>query len=523
MKNLDKMRIIISICLLWSVGFLSAQNTAGNYIIKNLNINTEYSDFGTAFFGNDTIVFSSPRKKNSLIKNIWRPNQQKYLDLYMGAIDNSGEIINAQGMSKIVNSKFHEAQVVFTKDLKTVYFTRNNYFENTVKNDSTGNLKLQLFKASIAEDGKWINMMKLPFNSDQFSSGHPALSEDGKKLYFVSDRSESIGKTDIYVVNIKEDGTYSEPKNLGPEINTLEKEMFPFVDDNGLLYFSSEGHSSTGGLDVFVSKMYTTTYSKPLNLGTTINSLKDDFAFIINAESKRGYFSSNRENGKGDDDIYSFESTSPINIECKQLVTGTIKDDVTKEPIRDAHVNLLNDKGEVLQSATTKEDGSYSFSIDCGMLYTLKASKENFEGDSDVVSTVYDINDTPTIVNLNLKLDRKQVIASLQIEPIYYEYRKWEVSEEAKKLLDVLKKYPEIRIEAHSHTDSRGTMLFNINLSKQRAEAILKYLKDNGIDGNRVVSKWFGEKELTNKCSDNIECSEEEHQMNRRTEFLIIQ
>lgn len=516
------MKLIVSTFLVFSFSFLIAQNNPGDYNIKNLNVNTEYSDFGTAFFGNKAIVFSSPRSKRRIIKNIWKPNQQQYLDLYMGSVAEDGEIINAEGMSKLINSKFHEAQVVFTKDLKTVYFTRNNYYENSVKNDSKGALKLQLFKALIASDGKWTNIVKLPFNSDEFSTGHPALSDDNKKLYFVSDRPESIGETDIYVVDINGDGTYSDPKNLGAEINTLKKEMFPFISKDGFLYFSSEGHNSNGGLDVFASKMFTKTYSRPLNLGTTINSKKDDFAFIINSENLKGYFSSNRDNGKGDDDIYSLVSTSPINIECKQLVTGIIRDEESQQPIVGVNVNLLNEEDELLQTMTTNNEGSYSFNIDCGIKYVLKASKDNYENNTDSLSTVYDIIDEPIHINLNLKLDREQVIANLKIEPIYYEYKKWEVSSEAVKLVEILKEFPEINIEAHSHTDSRGSHRYNMNLSKKRSNSLINYLKENGIDENRVISKWLGEQELTNRCSDKIDCTDEEHQLNRRTDFIII-
>jgi len=312
MKKKTTVKIIINVVLIFSIGLLTAQTTeSGRFKIKNLSINTKYSDFGTSFYGNSHVVFSSPKNNKSLIKTVWKPNKQRYLDLYIGSIDTDGEIIEKQQLLREINSKYHQAKVVFTKDLRTIYFTGN---------DSKNTVNLQLFKASVAADGKWINLVKLPFNSDQYSTGHPALSPDNKKLYFISDRPGTFGKTDIYVVDIHEDGTYGKPKNLGPKINTVHNEMFPFISNDHTLYFSSKGHSSIGGLDIFASKANIIGFSQPVNLGIPVNSEKDDFAFIIDSKKMRGYFSSNREKGKGDDDIYSVKLLKPIKTESTHLV-----------------------------------------------------------------------------------------------------------------------------------------------------------------------------------------------------------
>ena len=338
--------------LLFSASLMIAQTTPGTYAVKNINVNTKYADFGTAYFGADSVVFSSPRGKRSIVRNIWKPNEQPYLDLYVGVIDGGSEIVGKQKVKGVVNTRFHEAIVAFTKDQKTVYFTGNNYHNNIIKNDVDGTLRLQLFKATVTANGEWTNVEKLSFNSDQFSTGHPALSADDKKLYFISDGLESIGKTDIFVVDINADGTYSKPKNLGPKINTSEKEEFPYINDDGILYFSSTGHSGSGGLDVFASRIYDTTVSEALNLGAPINGANDDFAFIIKQD--KGYFSSNRSEGVGDDDIYSFKALSPLKIECTQMVTGVVKNKDTQKPLMDAVVDLLDSNGTKIEGITTK-------------------------------------------------------------------------------------------------------------------------------------------------------------------------
>ena len=277
-KEMSKIYIIIA--MLFSVSLISAQTTAGKYTIKNINVNTKSADFGTAYFGTDSVVFSSPRSKRSLIRNIWKPNEQPYLDLYVGKIGDGGEIEGKRKVKGAVNTRFHEAIVAFTNNMKTVYYTGNNNYQNVVRNDTTGTLRLQLYKAAVTADGAWANIEKLPFNNDEFSTGHPALNADGTKLYFVSDRPGTLGQTDIYRVDINTDGSYSEPENLGSNINSPGKEMFPYLVDD-IIYYSSDGHHGAGGLDVFANRMFDSTISRPLNLGEPINSAQDDFALIL--------------------------------------------------------------------------------------------------------------------------------------------------------------------------------------------------------------------------------------------------
>ncbi len=520
-NTMSKKYIIIA--LLFSASIVFAQTTPGTYAIKNISINTKYADFGTAYFGTDSVVFSSPKSKRSIVRNIWKPNEQPYLDLYVGAIDGGSEIVGKHTIKGVVNTRFHEAMVAFTKDLKIVYFTGNNYHNNIIKNDVDGTLRLQLFKATVTATGEWTNVEKLPFNSDQFSTGHPALSADDKKLYFISDRLEAIGKTDIFVVDINADGTYSKPKNMGPKINTKEKEEFPFID-NDILYYSSTGHSGSGGLDVFANRIYDTTISETLNLGAPINGASDDFAFIIKQD--KGYFSSNRGEGVGDDDIYSFKALTPLKIECTQTVTGVVNNKDTQKPLMDAVVDLVDSDGNKIEGLTTRFDGTFSFEIACSSSYQIVGTKTDFLKDEKAVEATNDEVEDGINVSLELAPEKIKNKKILNIDPIYFDLNKSNIrpdaAKELDKVVDLMKKNLDIIVESRSHTDARGKDGSNLSLSDRRAKSTVEYIISRGIDTDRISGKGFGETELLNECSNFVKCSKAQHQMNRRTEFYIV-
>jgi len=521
-KDMSKKYIII--VLLFCAFNIAAQTTAGKYVIKNININTEFADFGTTYFGADSVVFASPRSRRSIVKNVWKPNSQPYLDLYIGKVTNEGEITGKHKVKGTVNNKFHEAEVEFTKDLKTVYFTSNNYYNNVVKNDDDGVLKLQLFKATVRVTGEWTDIIKLPFNSDQFSTGHPALGEDDKKLYFISDRPESIGKTDIYEVDINDDGTYSEPKNLGSKINTEEKEMFPFVNDDNILYFSTTGHKGIGGLDIFAVKIYDNSISELVNLGEPINSISDDFAFVLN--KNKGFISSNRTEGIGDDDIYSFEVVSPLKIECTQQVTGFAQNKDNQKALSDAVIDLLDENENKIQSITTGIDGAFSFEIACNSSYKIVGTKTGFLKDEQVIEAANDVVENEINISFQLipeKIKNKKIA---NIDPIYFDLNKSNIRPDAAKELDkvveLMKENSDIIVESRSHTDARGRDKANLILSEKRAESTVAYIISKGIDADRISGKGFGETALLNECSNSVKCSKAKHQINRRTEFFIV-
>lgn len=284
------MKKITLIILLFCAGFLNAQDV--NYRIKNISENTELADFGVTYFGENEAVFASSRKDKSIRNRKWYLNKQPYLELFKGTLGADGEINNVERFSEKINTKYHESNVTFTKDLKTVYFSRNNYLDKEIAKDEDGWVLIQLYKATVGDNGEWTNIVPMPFNSDNYQTGHPSLNTQEDKLYFTSDMPGTLGSTDIFVVDINADGTYGEPVNLGPNVNTRRKEMFPFIDENNVLYFSSNGYQDgKGQLDVYAAKIIGKEAIEPAkNLGYPINSKSDDFAFVKKSGEKWGHF-----------------------------------------------------------------------------------------------------------------------------------------------------------------------------------------------------------------------------------------
>ncbi|WP_162497538.1 OmpA family protein [Aureibaculum marinum] len=523
------MKKIITLSLLLCTFLMAAQSSPGKHSIRLLNVNTKNADFGLNFYGKDKVIFASPTEKVAIVRRNWEGNDQPFLDLFIGDIDSTGQIINKQSLRGEVNRKYHEASVTFTKDLKTVYFSGNNYDEKgkAIKGRN-GLSNIQLYKADVESNYIWSNVQKLEFNSDDFSTGLPTLDKEEKKLYFVSDRPGSIGKTDIWVVDILPDGTYSEPRNMGNRINTEEREMFPHIDDDNMLFFSSNGHAGFGNLDIFASKIYDNTVSEPINLGEPLNSPKDDFAYILRDETQ-GYFSSNRKEGKGDDDIYSFKVDEKIYIECLQTVRGVVRDRDTKELLPGALVAILDSEGNQLQITAASEDtAEYSFDVPCNSEYTIVGTNDGYLKLEKEVTTVNDL-DAPAIVqNLDLESEFKligdEVLVNINV--IYFDFDKHNIRPDAAleldKVIEVMNKYPDLKIHATSHTDSRGTKSYNQKLSERRAKSTVEYMIAKGIAPERLTSEGLGESQLVNKCSDGVKCSKEEHQLNRRTNFSVV-
>ena len=522
------MKKITIVLLLLCVSFnLKAQKEEEErYTIKNVSINNTYSNFGTSFYGEDKMIYAAPAKRNYIISNVWKPNNQPFLDLYIADINSNGDLSNVKKFSSKLNTRFHEADVTFTKDKKTVYFTRSNYFEGKYGKDSLGINRLKMFKATVGDKDEWLNIESMPFNDDNYSVGHPTLSEDGKTLYFISDMPGSMGKTDIFKVEVKSDGTYGDPINLGPDVNTPEREMFPYIDGNDELYYSSDGKDGLGMLDIYLSKLVDGGALPVVHLGSNINSEKDDFAFIINKEKREGYFSSNRINGKGDDDIYHFKEEIPVVFECNQIVNVIVKNKKTDALISGAIINIFKDENLVVENAEAM-DGNYSFEGDCNANYKIVASKKFFIEDSKSITTS---NKNKEVHSLELLLlpDEFVVVREkvmIDINTIYFDYDKYNIRKDAALELDkvvaIMKKYPDLIVESGSHTDSRGPDAYNDKLSEKRANSTVNYIISKGISPDRISGKGYGEKQLTNKCSNGVRCSGEAHQLNRRTEFVI--
>ena len=505
------------------------KKNSGRYKIENAGINSKYADYGPAFMGTK-VVFASARDTGNFSKRIHTWTGQYFTNLYDSPIAEDGSLGAVGKFGKKINTKFHEDTPTFTKDGKTVYFTRNNYLDKRGYDASKVTL-LKIYKATVDKDGQWNNITPLPFNSDSYQTAHPALSPDEKTLYFVSDMPGTHGQSDLFKVKINEDGSFGNTENLGDAINTEGRETYPFISDDNELYFASDGQPGLGGLDIYITKIPkdgSTNFKEVLNVGEEANSPKDDFAFIINFKTKKGFLSSNRDGGQGSDDIYKFVETKPI--WCEQILNGLVTDEDTKAVLPNSRVQLFDDNFNKIKETISDAEGKYEFTeVECGKKYYVRASHEEYT--TKELSVIIGKETGKTELNIELKTEGCKVKIGddladcFKINIIYFDLDKWNIRPDAAidlaKLLDVLEQNPSMKINIRSHTDSRASDKYNDVLSKNRAKSTKDWLVKNGIAASRLTSEGLGEKELVNKCSDGVECSEAEHQLNRRSEFII--
>lgn len=500
---------------------------SGRYNIEDSGINSEYSDYGSSFSGNK-LIFTSARDTGNFSKKKDKWTNQYFTNLYSSEISADTSLGAPKKFAKKINTKFHEATPVFTKDGKTIYFTRNNFNNGKRGKDSDKVTLLKIYKATLV-DNEWENAVELPFNNDNYSVAHPALSPDEKTLYFSSDGPGTIGQSDLFKVKINEDGTFGVPENLGPTINTEGKETFPFVSDENELYFASDGHPGLGGLDIFMSKIAKDgSFKEAQNIGEPANSPKDDFGYLIDTKTRKGFLTSNREGGKGSDDISKFLETRKL--ACEQALSGIVTDLETSEILANTKVTLFDDKFTLIKEVQSDEKGLYEFEVECETSYYVRGEKEGYVTKEQKIS----IPNTTGKTDLPIQLEKKvkavtvgdDLAKAFGIKMIYFDFDKSDIRQDAayelEKILDVMKNYPKMKIDVRSHTDSRGTFEYNEALSGRRANSTMEWLIKNGVDASRLTGKGYGENELVNKCSDNVECSEAEHQENRRSQFIIM-
>lgn len=581
---------------------------SNRYEMHRASINSEFSDFGTAFYG-EFIVFSSSRDTLLLKQRTHKWTESSFLELYKAKYDiTNGNLSEATKFSKEINSKFHESTPVFTNDGNTIYFT-GNHLE---KNNTNG---LKIYRSFKKPNGIWSEPESLPFNNDEYSVAHPSLNNNEDVLYFTSDMPGGFGQSDIYKVNILEDGSFGEVINLGNDINTEGKETFPYVSKQNMLYFSSNGHQGLGGLDIFVTQLLSDGNEDIINIGKPINGPKDDFAFIINDDTKVGYFSSNR-NKDMNDDIYSFLELSKIKSFYPEIVMGFVRDKDTQEPINDARVEIYDESKQLIAVKKVDKEGKYSFILkDPKQKYSIKVTRDDYtiiEEDTDfkkfsttyesnielektngfviltdpkhfgsnndeilpeskkqldqiitllrpnrnmnarIVSYYANENDDAIMAEKRAKLVMKyfedngisenrlkyEVVPQkmIQVEKVFrlmmdvpsvrFNTNSEQIRPDANpgisKVIEIMQKYPDIVVEIQGHADSRGSKLINLKVSEKRANNIKKYLVSQGINQNRLQTKGYGEQKLRNHCADGIICSKEEHEYNRRCEFMIV-
>jgi outer membrane protein OmpA-like peptidoglycan-associated protein/tetratricopeptide (TPR) repeat protein len=499
---------------------------SGRFNIEDAGINSEYSDYGTAFSGNK-LVFASARDTGNVSKRVFQWTNQSFTNLYAAEVNSRGNLEAPKPFGNRMNSKFHESTPVFTKDGKTVYFTRNNFLDGKKGRDDKKITLLKLYKATLENDS-WGNVSELPFNSNQYSVAHPMLSPDNKTLYFASDMPGTFGQSDLFKVAINDDGSFGTPENLGATINTEGRETFPYVSDENELYFASDGHQGLGGLDVFVSKIEQDgSFKEVQNVGAPLNGPQDDFAFLIDSKSRNGFFTSNRTGGKGYDDIYKFTETRKL--VCKQELAGIITDSGTGIVLSNVKASLFNEKFELLKGNVSDENGRYSFDVECGKTYYVRAEAIDYETKESKVSIITTNGKT----NLPIALEKAECKVAVGgdlakcfgIKMIYFDLDKSLIKKEAafelEKILDVMKQYPTMKLDIRSHTDSRQTAKYNEALSDRRAKSTIDWLVKNGIEASRLTGKGYGESQLVNDCVDGVKCTEEQHQANRRSEFIV--
>jgi outer membrane protein OmpA-like peptidoglycan-associated protein/tetratricopeptide (TPR) repeat protein len=476
--------------------------------VKILNINSDKSDFGAALYG-DVLYFSSARNVGGK-KYGW--NDEPFLDIYQSDFKSDGAYSDPIPIVEL-NTEYHEGPVAITADGNTIYFSSESFNENLFHKDKVKRLKygqVHLFKA-VKENGKWTGITPLPFNNKNYSTSNPSIDKEGKTLYFSSNMSGSIGGIDIWKVKVNADGAFGTPENLGDTINTAGDESFPYITDDNILYFASNGLSGFGGLDVFSVDLNNN--GLPNNLGKPVNTEKDDFYFTFNKEKNIGYVSSNRT---GEDHIYS---SIPV---CKGQILTVVKNLKTGEIIAKAKVVILDEMNNILGTQIANDNGEVLYDVECEKTYNIEVYKDGFVTKSFPVAKIKGGK-----VILEASIEPIEVIITeteIILKPIYFDYDKSNITQkgaaELDKLVYVLSQNDKLVIYAKSHTDSRGNDKYNLDLSERRAKSTVQYVISKGIAASRISGNGFGESQPKVDCKN--KCTEEEYSLNRRSEFMLV-
>ncbi|GAA3605407.1 OmpA family protein [Flavivirga amylovorans] len=503
-----------------------AENS-NRYAVTPASINTSESEYGSTIM-NNKYIYATAQRSGSLSKTIDNWTGKYFLDLWEASYNEDGSLGKGKKMKNGLNSKYHESSLTFTKDRKTVYFTRSsNTSKTSKKKKQSSNLKI--YRATKQANGDWGNIEDLSINGDSYSTAHPSLSPDEKTLYYSSNQPGGLGETDIYMVTINSNGSFNVPKNMGPSVNTKGREAFPFISKDYELYFSSDGHYGLGGYDVFYLDLKQKVLQM-INVGVPINSPEDDFAFFINNTTKKGSFSSNRPGGQGADDIYLFEELKTIKEATRAILVGTVEDEDTLEPLANVLVQLKDEQNNIIDEMTTTSGGVYNFDYNRYYNHIVEANKTDYVGTNEFVKA--NITAKKVVRDLKLKRnisevkDNTEITDAVDLQPIYFDFNKATIQEDSKielmKVVAFMKEQPTVKIKVGAHTDSRGNDAYNLALSERRAKSTINFIIKQGISKNRIMGEGYGESQLKNNCTNNSNCSEEKHLLNRRSEFIIV-
>ncbi len=498
-------------------------NSRQRYDVEPVSFNSEQSDFGT-FVQGDKLYYASS-KIGDTEGDIYGWNAEPWLDIFVVQEDN--EDSKPTRLKGNVNTKFHESNAVFSTDYKNdtiIYFTRNNYFKKQEAYGAEDEINLKIFSAKQI-DGEWIEDRSIRINSDYYSTGHPTVSADRKRMYFTSDRPGGYGGTDIYYSEIHDRGGVGVPVNAGPIINTEGNEMFPFINPEGQLFFSSDGHVGFGQMDIFSTIANEEgEIIDVINLGTPINSSADDFGYYSHEDGITGYISSNREGGIGSDDIYKFKFTPSLDVQ------GIVVDGINEQPLDSVTIKLFDQKTKTLQMETvTDANGYYRMPINRKGSYRVEASRRTHPTEIQFFNT-FDVSSNTRMLERNIVLNPVLDLKLLaNLNKIYFDFNKSNIRPDAALELDkvvrvMTKTYPEMIIRLEAHTDPVGSHNYNDGLSERRAKSTYEYLIANGVPKAHILSyKGFGKRKPINHCTSKKDCNAEELELNRRTEFPIIQ
>lgn len=524
-------RVNIQVSLLEYIQFL--MRDSANYEILNTAINTIGSDLGPAFY-KDKLIFSSTSigtKAGATYK--W--NELPYLHMYSAQINPYGDLSSVEPFAPKLKTAFHDGPVSVNEKQGIIYFTRNNIVKGKTSSSREGVVNLKIFLGKL-EEGEWKLTGSFRFNSSEYSLGHPSIDKSGTILYFASDMPGGYGKSDLYF-SVFSNGQWSKPFNLGPKINTESNEFFPFISGDGVLYFASDGHGGLGGLDIYFSVPERGVFNSIENLGYPVNSPRDDFGLALDSTGMKGYFASNRPGGKGNDDLYFLKiKRVPV------IIRGVVKDRETKDVLPDATISVINESGNTILTSVTRTDGQFEFEVNKGQQYIINVIKENYSESEKTIGTssLRPNDEVYSEIFLEEQIDESQNGpapksmeqedgASLQvidIEYLNYDLDKTDIRPEATVALDrliaMLKEYPDLEIRIESHTDSRGSDEYNMLLSKKRARSAFDYVVSKGIDPNRLLYQGYGETKLLNKCANGVNCTEAEHEVNRRSIVKVV-
>jgi len=491
-----------------------------DYEVKLANsINTNQSDFGPVFY-NGELVYASDFNTNPSEAKEYGWTGRGYLNIMKSQPDSEGDfwgnMQKATAFNNKINQEYHDGPATFSADGNSIYFTRS--FLGKAKREGIYKTNLLKIYYATKTESEWGEVKPFFLNSKDYSIGHPSLSADGQTLYFASDMPGGNGETDIWVCK-RNGNEWGPAANLGVTVNTSEKEMFPTICSDSILYFASTGHPGYGALDIFKTKYQNGKWTKPENLHTPVNGPSDDFAISFTPNGKNGFFSSNRPEGVGSDDIYAFRMVQPV---LPAYITGVVKDKTTMLPLAGATVFLYNPSTGNVKILKTDVNGVYKAMVQNPADFIVKAMMSNFISDCSPFSITEIKSGTTISAPRDLLLDKLTISKTFQIENIYYNFDKSAIREDAKpeldKLVRIMNENP-VNVELGSHTDSRGPAVYNDKLSQKRAESAMNYIISAGIEKNRITAKGYGEQQLVNKCADGVKCTAAEQQLNRRTEF----